>query len=250
MKAPQIHIGLSGFNNGYWKGVFYPEDLPRAKWFEYYCRHFETYEINSTFYNFPTVKGLKTWFGKAPDDFLYSVKAHRSITHFKRFVDAQESIDKFYDTIREGLGSKLACVLFQLPPSFEHSAENLELIIASISPDFKNVIEFRNASWWRPDVFDRLEENNISFCSVSYPKLPESVTKTAQTGYVRLHGKTKLFYSGYDQEALSDLLNDVSKAGFTEVFIYFNNTASVAGIENAVALKSQLGVNSENLFGL
>lgn len=75
MKKEDINIGCSSFYNSYWKGVFYPEDLPKKEWFAYYCKHFNTYELNATFYRFPTLKSLQNWYDKSPQDFLFSVKA-------------------------------------------------------------------------------------------------------------------------------------------------------------------------------
>ena len=95
MNKEDILTGLSAFNNSYWKGIFYPEDLPAAKRFDYYCGLFKTYEINSTFYKFPTIKSLKNWYNKSPDDFVFAVKAHKGITHYKRFVDCKAEIDEF-----------------------------------------------------------------------------------------------------------------------------------------------------------
>lgn len=239
----KIHIGCSSFSNGYWKEIFYPEDLPRSKWFDFYCENFDTYELNATFYKFPTLKSLQGWYKKTPEHFLFSVKAYKAITHFKKFVDCKEMLDEFYTVVKEGLGEKLACVLFQLPPSFQYSREKLELIISCMNPDFKNAIEFRNESWWTQEVFDALAKNNISFCSVSYPKLPETVVQTNSTGYIRLHGVPKLFYSGYTPEFLQSLYKEVVTTDkWKEVFIYFNNTAGTEGILDAVEMKSKENV--------
>lgn len=239
MKKLQIHIGTSAFNNSYWKGIFYPEGLPRNKWFAYYCEHFNTYEMNGTFYKFPTVKSLQAWYYKVPEKFMFSVKAPKQITHFKKFVDCKAVIDDFYSICRQGLGNKLACVLFQLPPSFAYSPEKLELILSSLNPNFKNVIEFRNESWWKQEVYDELEKNNVIFCNVSYPKLPDTIIATSTTGYIRLHGDPKLFYSAYSSDYLEALHTSILKQNnWDEVFIYFNNTASTAGILNAVEMKN------------
>ena len=232
-----VHIGTSAFNNGYWKGIFYPGDLPRSKWFDYYCTQFETYELNATFYRFPTVKSLKSWYDKTPGNFVFSVKAHKSITHFKKFKDCHEEVSEFYAIAKEGLREKLACVLFQLPPSFDYSPEKLELILGYMNADFKNVIEFRHHSWWQFEVFDRLAKAGIVFCNVSYPKLPSDFVKTESYGYIRLHGVPKLFYSQYTPDEIETLYQEILKKDWQDVFVYFNNTASTAGILNAVELK-------------
>jgi uncharacterized protein YecE (DUF72 family) len=235
-----IHIGCSSFNNGYWKGIFYPGELPRSKWFDYYCEHFDTYELNAPFYKFPTLKGLQSWYRKAPDRFVYSVKAPRIITHFRKFEDCTEILEKFYGVIREGLVEKLRCVLFQLPPGFQYDAQKLELILSSLDPSFMNVIEFRHKSWWRDDVFTALTQNNIAFCSVSYPGLPDELAKTNNIRYVRLHGVPKLFYSEYASGYLQILSNAIKTENAAETYIYFNNTAGTGGIANALEMKDFL----------
>lgn len=239
MKKENLHIGCSAFNNTNWKPVFYPEDLPRSKWFDFYAKHFSTYELNGTFYKAPTVKSLKNWYDKVPGGFTFSVKAPKIITHFKKFANCKNDIDTFYDTCREGLQEKLGCILFQLPPSFDYSPGKLQMIIASLHPDFKNVIEFRNESWWIPAVFETFNSHKITLCGVSFPNLPDRIIPTSQTGYIRLHGVPKLFYSEYTNEQLQHWHDSILRQnGWKEAFIYFNNTASAAGIENAVQMKS------------
>ncbi len=235
----KIHIGCSSYYNSYWKEVFYPIDLPRKEWFEFYCQHFDTYEINGTFYKFPTLTVLKNWFNKAPDDFLFSVKAPKEITHIRKFIDCEELLKDFYGRCSEGLKHKLACVLFQFPPSYDYSSEKLENIIGQLDLDCQNVLEFRHKSWWIPEVLSQLVKNNITLCSVSYPKLPDAVFTVSPLIYVRLHGKTKLFYSSYSTEELAKLKELILSNGNAQTaFVYFNNTAGVAGILNALEMKT------------
>ena len=241
MKPENIHIGLCSFSNISWIEIFYPPDIPRSKWFQFYAENFSTYEINSTFYKNPTVKTLQNWFNKVPDNFQFSVKAPKAITHLKRFIDAQNEIDEFYKICREGLEEKLSYILFQLPPSFDFSTEKLEIIVNALDRNFKNVVEFRNITWWNQEVFDMFAYHNIVFCSVSYPNLREDILSESGNVYVRLHGRPRLFYSGYSSEELEALKNVLIKNEDCEdVYIYFNNTAGVEGIQNALALKKLL----------
>lgn len=237
MKKDTINIGCSSYATPSWQPLFYPEGLPKKQWFEFYCKHFNTYELNATFYRFPTLKSLQSWYEKTPHTFKFSIKAPKTITHIKRFADCNEEIEKFYSVIREGLKEKIACVLFQLPPSFTYSSERLKAIVTSVNPNFNNVVEFRHESWWRQDVIENLSENNVIFCTVNYPKLPTSVIKTTKTGYVRMHGNPKLFYSEYTPEDIEALYKDIKAQNFESSFIYFNNTASTAGIINALQAK-------------
>ena len=231
MKA---YIGCSGFYNSHWKGIFYPEDLPIGNWFTYYCEHFNTFEINSTFYKFPTIKVLDNWYNKTPLRFLFAVKAPREITHLKKFNDCSQKINEFYNTCEIGLKDKLGCILFQFPPSFKYSKELLELIINSLKSSFQNVVEFRNTSWWNPEVFNAFKENNITFCSVNHPQLPEDIIVNTSSVYIRLHGNPKIFYSSYSEEYLKSLHNRITQnVKIKNSFVFFNNTASTAGILNA-----------------
>lgn len=233
----KIIPGCSSFNERYWQDVFYPEDLPRKDWFTYYCRHFDTYEMNGTFYRFPTSKALANWYDKSPKGFQFSVKMYKTVTHLKKFVDCEREIAEFYAVCRNNLKEKLACVLFQLPRSFSYSEDNLELLLESLDYSFTNVVEFRNAGWWRNNVFKAFAEHGIIFCTVSYPNLPEGLVKTASEGYVRLHGVPKLFYSGYGENYLSALKDDIGSIGWDKAFIYFNNTASTEGILDALEFR-------------
>lgn len=238
MKDPRLHIGCSSYYNKLWKGIFYPEDLPGSKWFEYYAQHFSTYELNGTFYKFPTVKGLQTWYKKVPDGFTFSLKVPKHITHIKRLADCDRELNDFYTAVREGLADKLACILFQLPPSFSYSKERLELVLNAANPGFKNVVEFRNETWWRQDVMDVLAQRNIAFSSVNYPKLPTTVMANTALGYIRFHGNPKLFYSQYSEEELQEIYEQImAQSSLKEVYIYFNNTASEAAIINAMYFK-------------
>lgn len=244
MKRKTIHIGCSSYNTADWKGIFYPEDLPKNRWFEFYCRHFSTYELNATFYRFPTLQSLQSWYDKAPEIFVFSVKAPKQITHLNRFADCTQLIEDFYSTCKEGLQDKLGCILFQLPPSFNYTPERLELIFSYLRPEFKNVMEFRNESWWNTEVWDAFSKSPAIFCSVDYPKLPSEIQVTAPTAYMRFHGNPKLFYSEYGHEKFQNTVDVILKADdLEEIFIYFNNTASTAGILNALEMKSLLGEN-------
>jgi len=232
-----IDIGCSGFYNRLWKGIFYPEGVPGRLWFEYYCQHFSTFEMNGTFYKAPTVRGLKGWHDRAPEDFTFSVKAPRWVTHTRRFRECANDIARFYETVREGLAEKLGHVLFQMPPSFHFSEERLEQAVLSMDRSFSNVIEFRHISWWRPDVYQALADNNIAFCSVNYPNLPTNIINTNGLVYVRFHGTPKLFYSQYTEDELAFSRDEILASGCNKAVIYFNNTASEAGILNAMEMK-------------
>lgn len=239
MHAIRWHIGCSGFHYKEWKERFYPKGLPQRLWFEHYAKHFNTLELNVTFYRFPTLQSLTSWYQKAPDGFTFSAKVPRTVTHYGKFVNTQVIIDDFYAVLQEGLKEKLGCVLFQLPPQWTYSDERLEQMLAQMDFSFRNVIEFRHESWWRPDVMQRMAQNGVSFCGVSFPKISrdDSIINTSLV-YYRFHGVPVLFHSEYDNDMLHRVATQIAANELTrEAYVYFNNTASMAAVANAMQFR-------------
>ena len=238
MKNIKWDIGCSGFHYKDWKGIFYPESLPQKDWFKFYAEKFNTLELNVTFYRFPVLKSLENWYNISPGNFSFAVKVPRLITHYKKFTDCARLIDDFYNLATKGLKEKLGPVLFQLPPKYMYTNERLDLVVKSMYKEFKNVIEFRDASWWSPAVFNRLKKEKIIFCGIDYPGLPNDPVITNKTVYYRFHGKPRLYYSVYKKKALENIADIVlTNTKVHEVNVYFNNTATAAAIKNAVWLK-------------
>lgn len=238
----RVFIGCSGYYYKTWKDQFYPNDLPVAKWLAHYATVFNTIEINATFYKFPTFKSLDAWRVKTPYNYKIAIKAHKSITHTKRFAAVDAEMHDFYSLAKEGLQDKIGPILFQLPPSFKYEPAHLQRILLHLDLEFDNVLEFRHPSWWIPEVYDMLARNNITFCSVSYPGLPEEVIRTSPRGYVRFHGNVELFKSTYTAQELETWFAKIKEAGFDQTHIYFNNTWFNGAIENAQAMKKLYGV--------
>ena len=239
LPAEKWRIGCSGFYNYHWKGIFYPEQLKPKEWFSYYTDYFNTIELNTTFYKFPTVNSLGKWFADSPEGFLFSVKAPRLITHYKKLNDCASLVTDFYSACSLGLRDKLGCLLFQFPPSFDFTPERLQLITSLLNPDFKNVVEFRHISWWNPEVTETLNEHRTIMCYPDQPKLIVPFLVTTGTAYIRLHGNPILFYSPYGDAFINELVNKINRSHeIEEVYVYFNNTAGTAGILNALELQS------------
>ena len=232
-------IGCSGFAYKEWKEIFYPPGLSQSRWFDYYTQHFNTLELNVTFYRFPTLKSLQNWYNKAPEGFVFSAKVPRWITHYRKFEETERMMGDFYGLLKDGLKEKMGCVLFQLPGQFVYSKEKLEKMMAQMDSAFTNVVEFRNKDWWKKDVMQALKKQNISFCGVSHPKLPDDAVINTKTAYYRFHGVPKLFYSQYTKTFVKKIytqLNADKKAN--TMYVYFNNTATQAAINNARYLQS------------
>jgi len=121
-RSPRIFIGTSGWVYNHWTEEFYPKDCPKARWLEFYAGHFDTVELNASFYRLPKLQTFESWRKRTPDDFRWSVKASRYITHIKRLREAAEPLERLYHAV-EGLEEKLGPILFQLPPSLRFSEE-------------------------------------------------------------------------------------------------------------------------------
>jgi uncharacterized protein YecE (DUF72 family) len=230
----QWKIGCSGYHYAEWKRIFYPEDLAQRKWFEYYSQHFNSIELNMTFYRFPKLNFLQSWYDRSPEDFVFTVKAPRLITHYKRLNEAQEALGNFYATVNEGLKEKLGYVLFQFPSTFVYEEHRLERIVNLMDSSMKNVVEFRHESWWQDTVFKSFQENKIAFCGMSHPNLPDTVVKTTDSVYYRFHGVPLLYFSKYETQSLETVAHDIGNLdGVKEAYTFFNNTAEGAAVENA-----------------
>jgi uncharacterized protein YecE (DUF72 family) len=235
------HIGCSGFYYRHWKDVYYPKGLPQSKWFSHYCQHFNTLELNGTFYSFPKLKSLQKWYNDSPANFTFAVKAHRVITHYRKFNNTFDKMNELYDVIAAGLQDKLGPVLFQMPPNYVYSEERLDNILRNLDPCFNNVVEMRDKSWWRPQVYEQLAEHNITFCGMSHPTLPEDVIQNTETLYYRLHGNQQLYSSAYSADELQIFMQQVKASSAKQAYIYFNNDIGASAIFNARELNRMVG---------
>jgi len=229
-----LHIGCSGYYYRQWKNTFYPPGTPQKSWLAYYSSIFNTVELNSTFYHIPRLQSLQKQFENTPDHFKFSVKVHKSITHYQKLKDCKQQIKDFKDLIQKGLAHKLGCLLFQFPPSFVFSKEHLHLILSQIPEGKENVIEFRHSSWWCEEVRNALKEKLLTFCNVDYPKLPAEIKNETKLFYLRLHGTPDLFKSSYDDKRLEYYSRQLPSA--EPAYVYFNNTFYDAGWQNAKEL--------------
>jgi uncharacterized protein YecE (DUF72 family) len=229
----QWRIGCSGFHYPDWKEIFYPAGLPQKKWFDYYCTHFNTLELNVTFYRFPQPRFLENWYAISPPGFDFSVKAPRLITHYKQFLDTERLLNDFYTTTREGLRDKLGCILFQLPSRMKYSQAALDRITGQLDTSLVNMVEFRHESWWTKKVIKKLADHGIGFCGHSYPLLPDQVVCNTPVAYYRFHGLPKLYYSQYKRAFIEQVVEAVESCKVQKAYMYFNNTATIAAIRNA-----------------
>jgi uncharacterized protein YecE (DUF72 family) len=236
------HIGCSGFHYKHWKELFYPKDVPQRLWFEYYCQHFNTLELNVTFYRFPRVPMMTNLYNKSPDNFSFSVKVPRAITHYKKLNDCEKFLSDFYNTVEEGLKEKTGCILFQFPSNYSYKEEHLEKIISNLNPKFPNVVEFRHSSWWNEEVYAILGKNKISFSGMSHPSLPDTIVQNTELLYYRMHGVPQLYQSPYTLAGLKKIVKKIESSKVARTaFIYFNNDIGGNAIKNAKEMKELVG---------
>lgn len=240
--SARCHIGTSGWVYPHWRGVFYPSDLPQARWYDYYARHFATVEINYSFYRLPTEKTFEHWQAQAPPEFSYAVKANRFLTHVKRLKDAAEPLERFLSRARR-LGGHLGPILWQLPPRWRADLARLESFATLLPSDFVHVFEFRDPSWFVQPVREALERFGLSCCIFDMPGLPCPLWVTGRVVYLRFHGAGILYAGRYGQVGLQLWVERIRQwlAEGRTVYAYFNNDALGHAVEDARLLREMVG---------
>jgi uncharacterized protein YecE (DUF72 family) len=237
--AGDIRIGCSGWSYPHWKGAFYPAKLPARDHFAFYAQHFNTVELNNSFYRQPTQERFIAWGEQAPPGFLFAVKGSRYITHIKRLVVESKSIDLVVDAAR-GLDNRLGPILFQLQANFHLDLQRLEHFVAMLPTGVRFTLEFRHDSWLVPAVFDVLRAHRIALCIPDQPKMPKSFEITSDFTYIRMHLPPHGL--GYGERALRPWAERVLRwrRQNLDVFVYFNNDMEGHAIKDAQTLISLL----------
>ncbi|MBI5966295.1 MAG: DUF72 domain-containing protein [Deltaproteobacteria bacterium] len=239
-----VLIGTSGYNYGHWwDGVFYPANLPQRKWLEFYAEHFDTVELNVSFYRLPKKETFEGWYERTPNRFWFAVKGSRYITHIKRLKDCKEPLSLLLDHASL-LREKLGVILWQLPPRFKFREERLEefCILLSNLPDSKllrHSFEFRDESWFCDEAFQILEKYHFAFCIAHGIGLRLMERVTSESIYLRFHGGEVLYGSNYSHKELKGWAKKIRdwRAKGKDIFVYFNNDAYGFAIQNALTLK-------------
>ena len=241
MKKARCFIGTSGWYYRHWYGPFYPQGLSKDKLFAYFVQHFNTVELNNTFYRLPKTSTVKDWYKKAPGAFVFAVKASRFITHIKRLANLGDSLKVFLKRAHL-LKEKLGPVLYQLPPSMKKDSKRLASFLRKLPKKEKSVIEFRHSSWLKEETFSTLKKFKVAHCIISRPHFPTVVKATADFVYIRMHGGSSLYRSNYSKAELKQYAGWIKKflKSGLDTYIYFNNDAYGYAVKNAVALKKML----------
>ena len=234
-------IGTSGWHYDDWRSRFYPEKLAKAKWLEFYARHFSTVELNNSFYRLPSETAFANWHDSSPADFTFAVKVSRFITHIKRLRDSEEAVENFI-TRAKFLGEKLGPLLYQLPPNMHRNDDVLESFLSSLPRGLKHAIEFRHQSWLDEEVFQILREHNAGLCIFDMPDLHCPLKATADFAYIRFHGSSSLYSSCYSDEELADWAKRIADLArdLKIVYIYFNNDIDGFALKNVITIRDYL----------
>lgn len=231
----RFRVGTCGFHYNHWKGIFYPDKLTKSKWFSYYAQHFDTVEINNTFYHLPSAAAFDSWKAQAPPAFLYALKFNRYGSHWMRLKNPARTIAKFLK-VAERLEEFLGPILVQLPPNWNADAGRLDGFLAAAPRSLRWAVEFRDPSWLCPEIYKVLERHAAALCIHDMIENHPRILTSAWT-YLRYHGD---HYSGsYSHQKLAAEAEWVRRqlATGTDVYAYFNNDAQGFAVKNAADLR-------------
>jgi uncharacterized protein YecE (DUF72 family) len=282
--SSDIRVGTSGWSypsgKGTWKGIFYPaaparrpRGAPKFDELSFYAEHFDTVEINSSFYRIPTPETAKTWADRTPKNFEFSLKLFQKFTHPEMFTKAtgadatdlgQRDVDEFRAAIEPIAGAgKLGALLAQFPASFKNEANSrgyLEWLLERFS-DYMVAVELRHRSWSDDcqETLELLRGFKAAWAQIDEPKFRDSVRQNFKVDpgsfyYLRLHGRNaaqwwrhdksedryNYLYSAEELEPFADAAETASRK-VRKAYMYANNHFSAKSVANAAILKHQLG---------
>ncbi len=225
-----------------WKGTFYPEELAKKQWFEYYYKKFPTVELDVTFYRLPEKETFSKWYNETPKDFVLSLKGSRFVTHIKKLKAPEEPLDVFF-TRAAALKEKLGVVLWQLPADFKSDTETLREFLEALKKyNVKNTFEFRDKSWISKKTISLLEKYNAGICMADWPDFLCDLPVTTDFVYIRRHGsdgKCSTCYTCAQLKSDAKAIDKFIKQG-KDVYMYFNNGVSGYAPKNAKELRDIL----------
>jgi uncharacterized protein YecE (DUF72 family) len=237
-----LRIGCSGWNYKSWKDEVY-EGKPARQWLQLYARHFDTVEVNNTFYRLPLKSSVARWVEETPPGFLFTIKASRYLTHIKRLTDMRQGLARYYERVQPLVCSpKLGPVLWQLPATFRRDDDRLASALAALPPG-RHCFEFRHASWFVEPVYELLRAHDVALVIGDRPEVKEFQTHvfTADWTFVRFHYGSRGRRGNYSETELEEWARRFEEwTGEVEVLAYFNNDWEVFAVRNALWLKRRL----------
>ncbi|NPV81364.1 MAG: DUF72 domain-containing protein [Firmicutes bacterium] len=253
-----ILVGTSGFSYRDWVGEFYPEGTKPGDMLYYYARHFPVVELDFSYYAMPSARTMSSLDRKTPEGFLFCIKAHKSMTHEINQEKPQDAFLQFLDGIAPIIqANKLGCILLQFPWGFKNTPENIDYVrrLPDFLPNLPLIVEFRNISWFRGNIFTILRSEGLGFCIVDEPRLkglvPPIVKVTSRISYVRFHGRNaekwwkhteawERYNYLYSEEELKEWVPRIKHLdSLTEItFVFFNNCHAGHAVRNALMLQA------------
>jgi uncharacterized protein YecE (DUF72 family) len=240
-----VRIGCSGWMYDDWRGRLYPQKEPKRRWLEVYAEHFDTVEVNNTFYRLTRRETVAGWVERTPPEFEFAVKASRYLTHIKRLVDIREAIGRFYEPLQPMIAAgRLGPVLWQLPENFHRDDARLEGWLSELPPG-RHTIEFRHASWFCEPVMDALRARGVALTIGDHPSRPfQSHEATADWRFVRFHYGHRGRGGNYSATEIETWARRIAQwRRREEVYAYFNNDWRGYAPANAKALSQALRTN-------
>lgn len=237
-----IRIGTSGFHYRHWIGPFYPPKTSAARMLDFYVKHFDTLELNNSFYRLPTIQAFECWRDSTPSSFLFAVKASRFITHNKKLKDPENALENLLPRA-EHLGRKLGPILFQLPPKWKVNIERLRELLEILPREHRYAFEFRELTWLKPEVNRVLAKFNAAFCIYELAGYHTPLETTADFSYVRLHGPAAGKYQGsYSVQQLGDWAKWIQEHSkrLKAIYVYFDNDQAGYAAQNALRLREMV----------
>ena len=231
-----VFVGVSGFSYASWKGSFYPKELKNEDFLSFYAGKLNSVEINSSFYAPPSAAMVKSWSSRTGEDFRFSIKSPRQITHsLKLGKGAVEAADRLGKTL-DLLGGKLGPVLFQLPPFLRRDLKILEAFLTHTGGVKRKVFEFRHDSWLNESTYQLLEKHDAGFCIAETEDMKPVLRVTGGLPYFRLK---KDAYTASDVERWTEKIREMIR-GSEDAFIYLRHDETGANASYAVGLMEKI----------
>ncbi len=234
----RVHIGTSGWHYKHWCGPFYEERLAASKMLACYIQHFDTVELNNTFYRLPTRAALEGWYAQTPSNFCFAAKASRFLTHNKKLREPENALQNLLPLL-EILKEKLGPILFQLPPKWKVNAERLEEFLQALPTNHRYAFEFRNPTWDAPEIYEILRRHRAAYCTYELAGFLSPFEITTDIAYVRLHGPGGKYQGSYSEERLKEWAGRIREwqQKLRAVYVYFDNAQAGYAARNALELK-------------
>jgi uncharacterized protein YecE (DUF72 family) len=233
-----ILVGTSGFDCKDWRGPFYPRFIKGGDRLAYYAEHFDTVELNVTFYRMPAASAFRGWRDAVPDGFVFAVKASRYLTHIKRLTDPESSVEYLMERASL-LGDRLGPILLQLPPSMEVDVDRLERTLEAFGPGVRVAVEPRHRSWFVPELCDVLLRHDAAFVMADRRSRPITpLWLPVGWTYLRLHEGRAQPRPCYGRSALRSWVDRLGRVD--DGYVYFNNDHRACAVANARTFERML----------